>query len=55
LVEDPLAERLLSKEFRAGETIIVDVRDGEIVFERTSAVLPPDVPPVELAGSGSPE
>jgi ATP-dependent Clp protease ATP-binding subunit ClpC len=55
LVEDPLAERLLSKEFRAGETIIVDARDGEIVFERTSAVLPPDVPPVELAGSGSPE
>ena len=26
LVEDPLAEKLLYKEFRAGETIIVDAR-----------------------------
>ena len=33
LVEDPLAEKLLYKEFRAGETIIVDVLDGEITFE----------------------
>ena len=37
------------KEFRAGQTIIVDARDGEIVFE--GAGVPPDVPPVELAGS----
>jgi ATP-dependent Clp protease ATP-binding subunit ClpC len=51
MVEDPLAEKLLYKEFRAGETIIVDVRDGEIVFEHGAAVLPPDTPPVELAGS----
>jgi ATP-dependent Clp protease ATP-binding subunit ClpC len=48
LVEDPLAEKLLWKEFRAGQTIIVDVRDGEIVFE---APMPPETPPVELAGS----
>ncbi|MFM8998922.1 MAG: ATP-dependent Clp protease ATP-binding subunit [Actinomycetota bacterium] len=48
LVEDPLSEKLLWKEFHAGETIIVDARDGEIVFE---AVTPPDLPPVELAGS----
>ena len=50
MVEDPLAEKLLYKEFRAGETVIVDARDGEIVFEGGAAVLPPDVPPVELAG-----
>ena len=50
LVEDPLSEKLLWKEFRAGQTIIVDVRDGEIVFE-TPSIVPPDVPPVELAGS----
>jgi ATP-dependent Clp protease ATP-binding subunit ClpC len=50
LVEDPLAEKLLYKEFRAGETVIVDARDGEIVFEGGHAVIPPDVPPVELAG-----
>ena len=49
LVEDPLSEKLLWKEFRAGQTIIVDVRDGEIVFE--GAGVPPEVPPVELAGS----
>ena len=47
LVEDPLSEKLLWKEFRAGQTIIVDVRDGEIVFETPS---PPETPPVELAG-----
>ncbi len=49
MVEDPLSEKLLWKEFRAGQTIIVDARDGEIVFE--GAGVPPDVPPVELAGS----
>ena len=49
LVEDPLSEKLLYKEFRAGQTIIIDARDGEIVFE--SAELPPDLPPIELAGS----
>jgi ATP-dependent Clp protease ATP-binding subunit ClpB len=48
LVEDPLAEKLLWKEFRAGQTIIVDVADGEIVFEGASVA--PDTPPVELAG-----
>jgi ATP-dependent Clp protease ATP-binding subunit ClpC len=51
MVEDPLAEKLLYKEFRAGETIIVDVRDGEVVFEHGASVVPPDTPPVELAGS----
>ena len=49
MVEDPLSEKLLWKEFRAGQTIIVDARDGEIVFE--GAGVPPDIPPVELAGS----
>ena len=55
LVEDPLAEKLLHKEYRAGETIVVDAVDDEITFTSTHAVLPPDVPPdvppVELAGS----
>jgi ATP-dependent Clp protease ATP-binding subunit ClpC len=49
LVEDPLSEKLLWKEFRAGQTVIVDAHDGEIVFE--GAGVPPDIPPVELAGS----
>jgi ATP-dependent Clp protease ATP-binding subunit ClpC len=47
LVEDPMSEKLLWKEFRAGQTIIVDVQEDEIVFETPSA---PEVPPVELAG-----
>jgi ATP-dependent Clp protease ATP-binding subunit ClpC len=51
LVEDPLSEKLLHKEYRAGEMIVVDAVDGEIVFTSTGGVLPPDVPPVELAGS----
>ncbi|HYF12439.1 MAG TPA: ATP-dependent Clp protease ATP-binding subunit, partial [Actinomycetota bacterium] len=49
MVEDKLSEMLLYKEFRAGQTIIVDARDGDIVFE--GAGIPPEVPPVELAGS----
>ncbi|HEX9375141.1 MAG TPA: ATP-dependent Clp protease ATP-binding subunit, partial [Actinomycetota bacterium] len=47
LVEDPLSEKLLWKEFRAGQTVIVDARDGEVVFESPSS---PDTPPVEMAG-----
>ncbi|MFL5736832.1 MAG: ATP-dependent Clp protease ATP-binding subunit [Actinomycetota bacterium] len=49
MVEDPLSEKLLWKEFRAGQTIIVDARDGEMIFEPSP--VPPDTPPVELAGS----
>jgi ATP-dependent Clp protease ATP-binding subunit ClpC len=50
LVEDPLSERILWKEFHAGETVIVDALDGEIVFRAIEGIEPP---PVELAGSGS--
>jgi ATP-dependent Clp protease ATP-binding subunit ClpC len=49
MVEDQLSEKLLNKEFKAGETIIVDAVDGEIVF--VAAPVTPDTPPVELAGS----
>ncbi|HZD65350.1 MAG TPA: ATP-dependent Clp protease ATP-binding subunit [Acidimicrobiales bacterium] len=45
-VEDPLSERLLWKEFRVGETVIVDVEDGEISFRSMEGVEPP---PVEMA------
>jgi ATP-dependent Clp protease ATP-binding subunit ClpC len=48
VIEDPLSEKILWKEFGAGHTIIADARDGEVFFE--SAPKPPDVPPVELAG-----
>jgi len=49
LVEDPLAERLLWKEFRAGETIIVDWNGEEFVFSASEKL---ESPP-ELAGSGA--
>ena len=52
LVEDPLSEKILWKEFRAGDTIIVDVEDGNITFRAMEHVEPP---PVELAGAGSPD
>ena len=50
MVEDPLSEKILWKEFHAGETIVVDALGDEIVFRTIEAVEPP---PVELAGSGS--
>ena len=54
-VEDPLSERILWKEFRAGETIIVDAEnvgtpDAGIVFRSVEGFEPP---PVELAGTGA--
>src|SRR6187397_1268875 len=41
LVEDPLSEKILHKEFRAGETVFVDAADDEIVFEHGPTVVPP--------------
>jgi ATP-dependent Clp protease ATP-binding subunit ClpC len=50
LVEDPLSERILWKEFRAGETVVVDVEDDAIAFRAIEGVEPS---PVEPVGSGS--
>ena len=56
MIEDPLSEKILWKEFHAGETIVVDVEgegdSAEIVFRAVEGVEPP---PVELAGSGPSE
>ena len=41
LVEDPLSERILWKEFRAGETVVVDVEDDDIAFRSIEGVEPP--------------
>ncbi len=56
LVEDPLSERLLWKEFRAGETIMVDAEDDpdepgaeRICFKAIEGFEPPPVE--ELAGA----
>ncbi|MDP8954378.1 MAG: ATP-dependent Clp protease ATP-binding subunit, partial [Actinomycetota bacterium] len=46
MIEDPMSERILFKEFTAGETVIVDAEGGEIVFRTVEGFEPP---PVELA------
>jgi ATP-dependent Clp protease ATP-binding subunit ClpC len=57
LIEDPLSEKILWKEFRVGETIIVDVDDttpeGEDQKLSFKAIEGFQSPPMELAGSGS--
>jgi ATP-dependent Clp protease ATP-binding subunit ClpB len=37
LVENPLALKLLEGEFAEGDTVRVDARDGELVFEKAHA------------------
>ncbi len=41
LIEDPLAERILMGDFKAGDTIYVDAQNGETVF---TTELPTDLP-----------
>jgi ATP-dependent Clp protease ATP-binding subunit ClpC len=52
-VEDSISEKILWKEYEAGDTIIVDVEMAEgkevIVFKKAERT--PDHPPVELAGA----
>jgi ATP-dependent Clp protease ATP-binding subunit ClpB len=40
LVENPLALRLLEGEFADGDSVLVDVRDGELVFEKAAVAEP---------------
>jgi ATP-dependent Clp protease ATP-binding subunit ClpC len=52
LVEDPLSEKLLWKEFTAGQLVVVDAEDGAIAFRSLDQPTETDidVPPAELAG-----
>jgi ATP-dependent Clp protease ATP-binding subunit ClpC len=49
MIEDPMSERILFKEFHAGETVVVDAENGEIVFRTVEGFEPP---PVEMAEAG---
>jgi ATP-dependent Clp protease ATP-binding subunit ClpC len=52
MVEDPLSEKLLWKEFRVGETIVIDVAEGEDGPELTFTAIEGFEPPaIEMAGS----
>ncbi len=60
LLEDPLSEKILWKEFHAGQMVVVDAEPDagnvgrrKIVFH--AATPAPETPPVELAGSGTAE
>jgi ATP-dependent Clp protease ATP-binding subunit ClpC len=54
LLEDPLSEKILWKEFEAGDTILVAVETDEVTNRRglvfRKAERSPDHPPVEMAG-----
>jgi ATP-dependent Clp protease ATP-binding subunit ClpC len=50
LIEDPLSEKLLWKEFKAGDLVVVDAADGEILFRTMDQPTDVDIPPAELAG-----
>src|SRR5215207_3647274 len=50
LVEDPLSEKLLWKEFTAGQLVVVDAENGEIAFRSLDQPTDIDAPPAELAG-----
>ncbi len=48
MLEDPLSEKLLLKEFKPNQTIVVDVVEGEISFTAVDAIIeepPADEPP----------
>jgi ATP-dependent Clp protease ATP-binding subunit ClpC len=47
MIEEPLSERILLKEFPAGLTIIVDAEGDEIVFRSVEGFEPPPVENVE--------
>ncbi len=51
-IEDALSERILWKEFRAGETILVDAEGENIVFRSIAGIEPP---PVEMVEAGPTE
>jgi ATP-dependent Clp protease ATP-binding subunit ClpC len=60
LVEDPISERLLYKEFVAGQIIVVDVEDdpeapGEkrLTFRGVEGFVPPDSPAEMVAGDSA--
>jgi ATP-dependent Clp protease ATP-binding subunit ClpC len=48
MVEDPLSEKLLAREFRSGDTIVVDADRTEVTFRAMEHIEPPPVEPVTV-------
>ncbi len=53
LIEDPLSEKILWKEFTAGEAVLVDAENDEIVFRSLERLI--DEPVAEAASTATPE
>jgi ATP-dependent Clp protease ATP-binding subunit ClpC len=47
MVEDPLAEEILMGNFKEGDTILADVKDGDIVFVKAAPGEDDAIPPME--------
>jgi ATP-dependent Clp protease ATP-binding subunit ClpC len=47
-----LSERILWKEFRAGETVVVDIEDDQVAFRAIEGIEPPPVEPVASGSEG---
>lgn len=47
MIEDPLSEEILAGNFSAGDSILAEVRDGDIVFTKSPAPGPDNLPPLE--------
>ena len=52
MLEDPLSEKVLHKDFPAGSTVLVDIDQDDIDHLSFVAVETPDKPPMELADRG---
>ena len=52
LLEDPLSEKVLHKEFGAGSTVLIDVDPEDAKRLDFNSIEMPDQPPVELADQG---
>jgi ATP-dependent Clp protease ATP-binding subunit ClpA len=44
-IENPLARAILAGEFHAGDTVRIDLKDGQLVFEKTDGPAAPEGEP----------
>jgi ATP-dependent Clp protease ATP-binding subunit ClpB len=54
-IQDPLAMHLLTGEFRAGDTVLVEFEDGEYTFQHVAQAEAVTTWPISAPGAGRPE